>query len=416
MHHKLFLLFAICVTPTVFLHAQQPNENTVRRVGIIGTTTSHVPAFTDILNKADNAEPLSRYKITAAFPGGMPDNPDSWDRLPTYLDNLKERKIDIYPTIEAMLPNVDCVMILSVDGRPHLEQARPVIEAGKPLFMDKPGAGSLADLLEIFRLANEKNVPIFTSSSLRFGDAIQKIKSDKDNQVVAADTFSPCVPNDNHPFFYWYGIHGIEMLFALMDSDCVSATTISSPYGDVITGLWNDGRIGTFRGIRNGARGYGATVLLEKSIQKDVGYEGYAPLVKEICLFFDTGNAPITQNDTIAVFAFMDAAEKSMNENGRTVTLNEVVEKAKSEKHVPARITIPKSFDGNRNTMLKCDDKDVELAGLSQTLENYRSGDLEVVVKVILHNEGNVPIENVRLVTDQLKNAYLALYVYSTGQ
>ena len=413
MYQKFILLIAICVTPTVFSHSQETAENTVRRIGIIGTTTSHVPAFTDILNKTDNVEPLSRYKITAAFPGGMPDNPDSWDRLPTFLDNLKERNIAIYPSIEAMLPDIDCVMILSVDGRPHLEQARAVIEAGKPLFMDKPGAGSLADLLEIFRLAEEKSVPVFTSSSLRFGDAIQKIKLDKDNPVVAADTFSPCVSNETHPYFYWYGIHGIEMLFALMDSECVSATTITSPYGDVITGLWNDGRIGTFRGIRKGARTYGATVLLEKSVQKDVGYEGYAPLVKEICLFFDTGKAPITPDDTVAVFAFMDAAEKSMNENGRTVTLTEVLEKAKAEIHVGANVYIPESFDGKSNTVLKCNDKLVELDKLAQTLENYRHGNPDIVVKVFLHNEFDVPIEVVRLVTDQLKNAYLALYVYN---
>ena len=68
-----------------------------------------------------------------------------------------------------MLKDVDVVFLEEVDGRPHLEWARPVIEAGKPLFIDKPLAGSLADCIEIFRLAKEKNVPCFSSSSLRFG-------------------------------------------------------------------------------------------------------------------------------------------------------------------------------------------------------------------------------------------------------
>ena len=60
------------------------------------------------------------------------------------------------------------MLLESADGRPHLEQARPVILAGKPLFIDKPLTGSLRDAIEIFRLAREHDVPIFSSSSYRF--------------------------------------------------------------------------------------------------------------------------------------------------------------------------------------------------------------------------------------------------------
>ncbi len=102
----------------------------------------------------------------------MPDNPSSWDRREQYTEELRERGVKIYDTIEEILQHVDVVLLEEVDGRPHLEWARPVIEAGKPLFVDKPLAGSLADCIELFRLAKEKQVPCFSSSSLRFSSRI----------------------------------------------------------------------------------------------------------------------------------------------------------------------------------------------------------------------------------------------------
>ena len=108
----------------------------------------------------------------AAFPGGSPDLPTSIDRVPGFTEDVKKLGVEIVDSIDALLPKVDAVLLESVDGRPHLEQARPVIKAGKPLFIDKPVAASLADAMEIFRLAEEADVPCFSSSSLRFSPGI----------------------------------------------------------------------------------------------------------------------------------------------------------------------------------------------------------------------------------------------------
>ena len=100
------------------------------KVGIIGLDTSHVTAFTKLLNddKAPNHVPGAR--VIAAFKGGSPDIKSSADRVEGFTRELKEKyNVEIVDTIEALCAKVDCVLLESVDGRPHLEQVRPVFAA-----------------------------------------------------------------------------------------------------------------------------------------------------------------------------------------------------------------------------------------------------------------------------------------------
>ncbi len=140
------------------------------RIGLIGLDTSHVVAFTQALNDAAYPNHIPGGRVVAAYKGGSPDIPSSADRIEGYTTELQEKYgVKLVDSIEALCREVDAVMLESVDGRPHLEQARPVIKAGKPLYIDKPMAASLADGLEIFRLAKAAKVPVFSASSLRFG-------------------------------------------------------------------------------------------------------------------------------------------------------------------------------------------------------------------------------------------------------
>src|SRR5204863_4647289 len=185
------------------------------RVGIIGCDTSHVPEFTEILNNPQAKAHVSGAKVVAAFKGGSKDIESSWSRVERYTKALTEKHgVRIYDTIEEMCQNVDAVLLESVDGRPHLEQARPVITAKKPLYIDKPMAGSLHDVIEIFRLAKKARVPIFSSSSLRYGKDTQEAAKGSLGKISYAETYCPCEREPHHPDLFWYGVHGVEALFA----------------------------------------------------------------------------------------------------------------------------------------------------------------------------------------------------------
>ena len=117
-----------------------------------------------------------------------------------------------------------------------------------------------------------------------------------------------------------------------MGPGCASVTRTHTPDADVATGVWSDGRVGTFHGIRGaGKKDYGAVVFGTKAIAPAGGYAGYKPLVVEIAKFFKTGKPPVAPEATIEILAFMEAAEESKRQGGKPVTIESVMEKAKAE-------------------------------------------------------------------------------------
>ena len=312
------LCLLLCNTTT---SAEEPSKPL--RAGIIGLTTSHVKAFTQVLNDPNATGVLADVKVVAAFPGGMKDNPASWDRLGEYTEWTRAQGIEICDTIEEMLPKVDVVLLESVDGRPHLEQARPVIAAGKPLFIDKPLAGSLVDCIEIFRLAKAAGVPCFSSSSLRYSSGFQAVRNKKSTfgDVKSCTAWSPMTIEPHHPDMYWYGIHGVEILYTIMGPGCKTVTRVEK---EKVVGVWKDGRVGTFIG----KSGYGATVEGTEGSGDAGKYEGYKPLVIEIAKFFKTGKSPVSTQETLEIYAFMEAADESKRRGGKPVEIEEVMAKA----------------------------------------------------------------------------------------
>ncbi|OHB76805.1 MAG: dehydrogenase [Planctomycetes bacterium RBG_16_64_10] len=307
---------------------------------MIGCDTSHAIAFTKILNRPDATGPLAEVRVVAAYPGGSADIPSSRDRVEGHVAQLREMGITIVDTIEALLPLVDVVLLESVDGRVHRQQAEPVIAAGKPLFVDKPLAGSLADALDILQMASDRGVPCFSCSPLRFSPDMFGMRNNPDaGDVVGCAAFSPCPLEPHHPDLYWYGIHGVETLFTIMGAGCHTVTRIHTDGTDVVIGTWRDGRIGTFRGIRTGHATYGALVFGSKAIVRSGDFGGYEPLVEQIARFFVTGTSPVAVDETIEIMAFMAAADESRRRGGAPVTLEAVLAEARAT--VQARRSAP---------------------------------------------------------------------------
>lgn len=304
---------------------------TGKRVGIIGLDTSHSVEFTKELNAADASSEYEGYKIVAAYPKGSLDIQSSAERIPGYTEEVKKMGVEIVDSITALLDKVDVVLLETNDGRLHLEQALPVLKAGKTLFIDKPIAASLADCIAIFEIAQHYKVPVFSSSSLRFMTSAQTVVNGKIGKVLGADAYSPATIEKTHPDFFWYGIHGVEILYTVMGTGCKSVIRVHTDTTDVAVGTWNDGRIGTFRGTRTGEHLYGGTAYGEKGNAVLGPFEGYKPLLIEIIKFFQTGNPPVKAEDTLEMYAFMEAADESKRRKGTAVNLDEVMKYARKK-------------------------------------------------------------------------------------
>ncbi|MEO6724477.1 MAG: Gfo/Idh/MocA family oxidoreductase [Blastocatellia bacterium] len=322
------IVFALIVISSPFTVAPKAAQESPIKIGIIGTDTSHVPAFTKLLNDPKEPGYIPGARIVAAFKGGSPDVESSFKRVDNYAAEIHDKYgVEIVASIEELVSKVDAVLLESVDGRPHLAQVRPVFKAGKRVFIDKPFASSYADAREIVRLAKETGTPFFSSSSLRYASDVVALKNnDKLGGILGALAFSPSPTEPHHPDLFWYGIHGVETLYTLMGTGCESVTRVNTAGADVVTGKWKDGRIGTFRGIRDGKQDYGAVAFGTKATLATTPpmKVDYRNLLVEIVKFFQTGQTPIAPEETLEIMAFMEASDLSKARGGAAALLKEV--------------------------------------------------------------------------------------------
>ena len=296
------------------------------RAGIIGLDTSHCGAFAKTLNANPQKPEVAGVRMVAAYPKGSPDIASSVARVPEYIEQMKKLDVEIIDTIDGLLTKVDLVFLETNDGRPHLEQYIPVAKAGKPCFIDKPIAGSLADAIAIFEVAKKHNVPVFSSSSLRFGKNSLAVRGGSIGKVKTCETSSPASLEATHPDLFWYGIHGVESLFTVMGTGCQSVTRGKTEEGRIeVIGKWSGDRTGIFRE----GKGYVGKAVGEKGESPVGSYDGYDPLLFAIIEFARTGKPPVTEAETLEIYAFMEAADESKRQNGASVTLESVMTKAK---------------------------------------------------------------------------------------
>ena len=294
------------------------------RVGIIGLDTSHVIAFTKLLNDEKAPPELSGCRVVVAYPKGSPDIESSVIRVAGYTEQIQGFGVKIVESIDELLKHVDVVLLETNDGRPHLAQVLPVLKARKPVFIDKPVAGSLKDAIAIYREAKKAGVPIFSSSSLRFGKNSQAARAGSLGRVSYCETHSPASIEKTHPDLFWYGVHGVESLFTVMGTGCKSVKRTSEDGKIVVTGNWNGDRTGVFRE----GSGYGGNAKGEKGEAAVGSYDSYRPLVVEIVKFFRTGKPPVSAEETLEIYAFMEAADQSKRQAGANVTLQSVMRAA----------------------------------------------------------------------------------------
>ncbi|MFC5648185.1 Gfo/Idh/MocA family protein [Paenibacillus solisilvae] len=287
------------------------------QIGLIGLDTSHVSAFTKLLNDPDAEYHVPGGKVTVAYPGGSSDLELSYSRVDGFTNELHEQYgIQIVDSLEAVAEQSDAIMLESVDGRVHLNQFMQIAPFGKPVFIDKPFALSTAEADSIFELATQYNVPLMSCSSLRYAEGLVQVLSQQENgPIYGADFYGPMEIQPTQPGFFWYGIHTVEMLFAAMGAGCEHVTVTTNDKQDVAVGVWNDGRIGTIRGNRHGNRLFGGLIHRDKATQEVDVYAHrkpyYASLLEIALAMFRTGKPPIDRNETRQIIRFIEAANES---------------------------------------------------------------------------------------------------------
>ncbi|MBQ4390124.1 MAG: Gfo/Idh/MocA family oxidoreductase [Bacteroidales bacterium] len=318
---------------TVFLlFTDMAGGQKVHRIGIIGLDTSHSTAFTELLNGDNLEDPYVRdFEVVAAYPYGSKTIASSYERIPGYIREVQKFGVQVVESIDALLELCDYVLLETNDGHPHLEQAAQVFRSGKTCYIDKPLGATLAQVLAIRELARQYGAPVFSSSALRFSPQNVKLHEGAYGPVLGADCYSPHKTEPTHPDFGFYGIHGVETLYTLMGPGCEKVSRMHTPQGDIVTGVWADGRLGTFRALVEGPALYGGTAFTADGAVEAGGYAGYKVLLDRILDYLVSGEAPVSLDETVEIFAFMEASNLSLERGGKSVSLTEVMKKAQKE-------------------------------------------------------------------------------------
>jgi predicted dehydrogenase len=324
------------------------------RVGVLGFDNYQAVEYVGFFNNPKAEGDLAGLRVTAAYPVTSADYPQSaeltakWreQMLSRYKGHPDVKPVEMVDSVEALLGKCDAVMIWSLDGTKHLAQATAVLKAGKPLFIGRPVAANVEDAVAIFKLAAELKVPCWSCSQHRFSPGFSGMRDHPEvGKVLGCDVYGGWDEKAAAADRFTRPLHSLETLYTIMGPGCVKVACASTPTTESITGTWADGRVGTYRGIKEGAVKYSATVFGDKGVStagvyghgvpvKGVvpttdAYMGYGGLAAELGRFFKTGKPPVSAGETLEIFAVLQAAQESKAKEGVAVAVKKLWEAGK---------------------------------------------------------------------------------------
>ena len=169
------------------------------RVGAVDIDTSHPVAFAEILKNSGRA------CYTAVYNRGFRGD----DEVEGFLRKFELDKR--CSSLDELVESVDIGFIHSCNWNKHAEYAKPFIDAGKPVFIDKPLAGNPADLLFLEKAASSGAV-ILGSSSARYAGEINSFKAQAEDSVGdVLHVFGSCGVDE-----FNYGLHIVEAIGGIL--------------------------------------------------------------------------------------------------------------------------------------------------------------------------------------------------------
>jgi len=284
------------------------------KIGIVDLDTSH----------PTNWIPIERelgHEIVGLFDGG--------DIHPAgYAERFAaERGIGkLFSSIGEMVDQVDCAIIHSCNWDTHVEKARPFIDAGKAVLIDKPIAGNLKDLHQLRDWA-KKGHRITGGSSLRFCvETRQWLATPLEERGTPHFALCGCAVDE-----FNYGIHAYSMLTGVLGAGATSVRHLGPGTQRRIEIRYADGRNGTVVvGPTAAWLPFYATVTTEKSVAQYTADSGklYRALLEAALPFLSgqTAEPPIKPDDWIEPELCALAASVSWSEGDREVRLSELTQ------------------------------------------------------------------------------------------
>lgn len=287
------------------------------RIGIVGAENSHC---THIAKKLNIEQALPDCEVTHV-----------WGETAEFAAKAAEegRIPHVVADPSDMISHVDGVMLDHRDGKYHLPAARPLVDAGIPVFVDKPFCTDLDEGIDFVRFARSKNVAVTSFSTvplqasvISFYEAAKKL-----GRLRAVVTAGPCDIESQYGGVFFYGIHQVEMVTKLLNAEPLEVTI--SRHGDdaVAVVTFKDGPLVTHHLLKEwwpvnftaAAYGDDGAHYTDAPWDEDLYIAG----IRLFTGMFETGEEPIPPKDYLRPIAILQAMRESL-QSGAAVAVPEV--------------------------------------------------------------------------------------------
>jgi predicted dehydrogenase len=281
-------------------------------IGIIGLDTSHSIEFTRRI-QAPDCPPDQKVKgmkvVTCLrFPSAFQSEPDQDKRQQI----LESWGVAVTKNLDEATCDVDALMLEINDPGLHLEYFQKIVNIGKPIFVDKPPADTVANAQEIGRLAKEKKIRIFSASSLRFGPQVLQIAKEMPQAKICFSI--GCLGKaPKGSSIVWYGVHVVEMLQQVMGIGAKKAYACKDAIGIMAIIEYSYNRRGLIQ-LTEGDYQYGIMAQDAKT-KKYYNVDSsrlYTDLLNRIRDFFNGAKPAVGWEESVEVQAILNAIDQSV--------------------------------------------------------------------------------------------------------
>ncbi len=224
---------------------------------------------------------------------------------------------------EDVIGHVDAAIISTDDGDDHIRRVKPFIEAGLPVFVDKPMATNVADLRQFVRW-NKAGATILSTSGMRYAPEMRL--NDKQRTQIGDLRW---ITSFTCKTWERYGIHALEAVEPLLGPGFLTVQALSDAGGDVLHLTHRSGVRMTIGAIHDAYGSFGAVHLYGTKgalpLRLTDTYNAFRSQLVAFIEMLRTGKQPLPFDETVELMAIIIAGRRSREQQGVIIHVADIL-------------------------------------------------------------------------------------------
>jgi len=289
------------------------------KIGIVGSDNSHAIAYSKLIN-------VDRLLGDAARVFGI------WGQDPVRTQEVATtgQIATIVEAPDGLLGKVDTVFVVDRHGDLHADHALPYLEAGIPVYVDKPFAISLPDCRRMLDAASKSGAFVTSMSSLRITPETTGLA----NQIAtigdirAAQFAGPCDFSSEYGGPFFYATHVLEIALRLLSDEVKTIQAERAGQTVVVNAVWANDRQATLTYLGDAHYHFHATLFgTEGMVSGEIhaNTDGYAEIVKQVLAAIEANARPLSDRQLLLPIAAVHAIQTSLKEDGKSIAIDNIL-------------------------------------------------------------------------------------------